>query len=134
MNIKRTRPETQKSRLENEVILAVVILYVLLSAALLLVHHLQPDEVETKTSSTSPSHGDFAIATHTPSSAAKATAAPMSLADAHRLLADQGFDEIDGLRAAGSGFHASASKQGRHWQVQVDAATQQISAEPQAAH
>jgi hypothetical protein len=38
------------------VILAVVILYVLLSAALLVIHHIQPTETETRTSSTSPSH------------------------------------------------------------------------------
>ena len=56
MNIKRERPNVKKSRLENEVILAVVILYVLLSAILLALHHIQPIETETRTSSTSPSH------------------------------------------------------------------------------
>jgi hypothetical protein len=56
MNIKRERPNVRKSRLENEVTLAVVILYVLLSAALLVIHHTQPTETETRTSSTSPSH------------------------------------------------------------------------------
>ena len=62
MNIKRIRPATDKSRLENEVILAVVVLYVLLSAALLAIHHLQPGDAPTQTSSTSPAHGDKAAA------------------------------------------------------------------------
>lgn len=57
MNIKRERPAIKKSQLENEVILAVVILYVLLSAVLLGIHHLQPPDSETRTSSTSPAHG-----------------------------------------------------------------------------
>jgi ABC-type uncharacterized transport system permease subunit len=40
--------------IENEIITAVVILYVLLSVAIVLVHYLQPKDQETKTSS--PSH------------------------------------------------------------------------------
>ena len=56
MNIKRERPQTQPSRLENEVILAVVALYVLLSAAMLVVHYAHPDGTPTVSSSTSPSH------------------------------------------------------------------------------
>lgn len=56
MNTKRERTPIKKSRLENEVILSVVILYVLLSAAMLAIHHIQPDEAETKTSSTSAAH------------------------------------------------------------------------------
>ena len=57
MNTKRERAPIKKSRLENEVILAVVILYVVLSAALLLIHHIQPGDAVTQTSSTSPAHG-----------------------------------------------------------------------------
>lgn len=60
MNVKRERPIVKKSRLENEVIFAVVILYVLLSAVMLVIHHLQPAGVETQTSSTSPSHEERA--------------------------------------------------------------------------
>jgi len=56
MNVKRERSPIKKSRLENEVILAVVVLYVLLSAALLAIHYGQPAESATMTSSTSPSH------------------------------------------------------------------------------
>lgn len=133
MNIKRIRPEVQKSRLENEIILAVVILYVVLSGALLLVHHLQPDEVETKTSSTSPSHGEFAIATHLPSAGKKATAEPLTLADARQLLTGEGFHGIRELRVGGSGFQAGATKEGKYWEVQIDAATRQITPTAQAA-
>jgi hypothetical protein len=60
MNVKRERPSIKKSRLENEVILAVVVLYVLLSAALLAIHYGQPDEAVTVTSSTSPAHAPAA--------------------------------------------------------------------------
>ncbi|MFC3551075.1 hypothetical protein ACFOLC_08585 [Lysobacter cavernae] len=58
MNIKRERSAAKKSRLENEVILAVVILYLLLSGALLAIHFAMPSGTETVTSSTSPSHGE----------------------------------------------------------------------------
>jgi hypothetical protein len=44
------------SSLEREVIGAVVILYLLISGALLAIHYLQPGGRETTTSSTSPSH------------------------------------------------------------------------------
>lgn len=43
--------------LENEIIVAVVILYLLLSLAIVLVHYLQPEGQETKTSS--PSHTEL---------------------------------------------------------------------------
>ena len=56
MTRKRTRPPLRASRLENEVILAVVALYVLISGALLTIHHLQPEDAVTLSSSTSPSH------------------------------------------------------------------------------
>jgi hypothetical protein len=73
MNIKHERPPIKKSRLENEVILAVVALYFLLSAAMLAIHHLQPGDVETKTSSTSPAHGDKSAAGNSEASNAPAT-------------------------------------------------------------
>lgn len=44
------------SSLEREVIGAVVILYLLISGALLAIHYLQPGGTGTTTSSTSPSH------------------------------------------------------------------------------
>ena len=50
------------SSLEREVIAAVVILYVVLSAVMLAIHYIQPRDAETKTSSTSPSHESFSSA------------------------------------------------------------------------
>ncbi|MGH8683713.1 MAG: hypothetical protein ACREUM_00020 [Nitrosospira sp.] len=50
---------SQPSRsLENEVILAVVVLYLLLAIVMTVVHYIQPAEQETITSSTSPSHNE----------------------------------------------------------------------------
>lgn len=60
------RPVHKKSNLEQEVIVAVVILYLLIMGAMLAIHHLQPAGQETKTSSTSPSHDTFS--TNVPSS------------------------------------------------------------------
>ena len=42
--------------LENEIIAAVVVLYLFLSAVIVLVHYLQPEGQETKTSS--PAHAE----------------------------------------------------------------------------
>lgn len=47
------------STLENEVIWAVTILYLLICLVMLGIHHLQPAGQGTVTSSTSPSHGSF---------------------------------------------------------------------------
>lgn len=47
--------------LENEVILAVVVLYLLLAIVMTVVHYIQPAEQETVTSSTSPSHREKAL-------------------------------------------------------------------------
>jgi hypothetical protein len=53
-------PKIRKSMdLENEIIVSVVILYLVISLALVAVHYLQPKGQETKTSSPSPSHSDF---------------------------------------------------------------------------
>ena len=58
MNVQRARPPIKKSQLENEVILAVVVLYALLSATMLAIHYSQRSDPETQTvsSSTSPAH------------------------------------------------------------------------------
>lgn len=53
---KKNRPQANSSRLENEVILAVIVLYLLLAIVMTVVHYIQPSEQETVTSSTSPSH------------------------------------------------------------------------------
>lgn len=55
--MKKTKVRNHKS-LENEVIVAVVVLYLLIATVMLLVHHLQPVGQETVTSSTSPSHAE----------------------------------------------------------------------------
>jgi hypothetical protein len=46
----------KKMNLENEIITAVVVLYLFLSAVIVLVHYLQPEGQETKTSS--PAHAE----------------------------------------------------------------------------
>lgn len=68
MNTINKRQPHKKSNLEQEVIVAVVILYLLIMGAMLAIHHLQPAGQETKTSSTSPSHDSFS--TNVPSSRA----------------------------------------------------------------
>lgn len=53
-----TKPLKRKaSNLEREVINAVMILYALITVAMLAIHYWQPSDRETMTSSTSPSHG-----------------------------------------------------------------------------
>jgi len=47
--------------LENEIIVAVVVLYLLIAIAMVTVHYMQPAGQETTTSSTSPSHGDQSV-------------------------------------------------------------------------
>jgi hypothetical protein len=46
----------KKMNLENEIIAAVVVLYLFLSAVIVLVHYLQPEDQETQTSS--PAHAE----------------------------------------------------------------------------
>lgn len=45
------------ANLEREVIVAVIILYLIICAAMLGIHYWQPGGAETETSSTSPAHG-----------------------------------------------------------------------------
>lgn len=54
---KKDHPQPSRS-LENEVILAVVVLYLLLAIVMTVVHYIQPAEQVTVTSSTSPSHSE----------------------------------------------------------------------------
>ena len=51
----KNHPPSRNS-LENEVIVAVIALYLLLAIVMSVVHYTQPSEQETATSSTSPSH------------------------------------------------------------------------------
>jgi hypothetical protein len=51
--------KTQRRRsLENEIIMAVMILYMLIAFVMVLVHYIQPSGRETTTSSTSPAHSE----------------------------------------------------------------------------
>lgn len=124
MNLKRTRPEIKKSRLENEIIFAVVILYVVLSSALLAIHHLQPEGTETQTSSPSPSHSDFSTATHAPRAATPAEM--LTLDQARQRLEREGYADIANLRFGGSGVQATAVADGRAWKVDIDRTTGRI--------
>jgi hypothetical protein len=47
---------------ENEVILAVIVLYLLLAIVMTVVHYIQPPEQKTVTSSMSPSHNEKNLA------------------------------------------------------------------------
>ena len=132
MNAKRERPPIKKSRLENEVILAVVVLYVLLSGALLVIHHVQPEDAETETSSTSPSHGHFS--TGATDGAAAPDAPELTQPQAHALLVRDSYQEIRGLRRDGDLYRATAIKAGKAWQVEVDATTHAIAATPAPTH
>jgi hypothetical protein len=127
MNVKRQRAPIKKSRLENEVILAVVILYVLLSAAMLLIHHLQPDDVATKTSSTAPAHDHFS------DDADGRNAADANVPDAAQvqaLLARAGYSDVRELHREGVRYRAVASKDGRTWQLDLELPPPLLTATP----
>lgn len=126
MNIKRTRPAIQKSRLENEVILAVILLYVLLSAVMLAIHHIQPSDIETITSSTSPAHDERDAET---AEAVGEVLAPLSLASAEAVLLRSGYQEISELRAQET-IRARALMDGKVWNLEIDPTTAHITRMP----
>ena len=51
----------RRRSLENEVIIAVMILYLLIAFVMVIVHYMQPSGQETATSSTSPAHSEQSI-------------------------------------------------------------------------
>ena len=53
---RKNLPRNTNRSLENEVVLAVIVLYLLLAIVMTVVHYIQPSEQETVTSSMSPSH------------------------------------------------------------------------------
>lgn len=54
-----TSPPPQRRRsLEREIIIAVIVLYLVITGVMVAVHYMQPAGQETATSSTSPSHGE----------------------------------------------------------------------------
>ncbi|HWU51734.1 MAG TPA: hypothetical protein VN153_02865 [Tahibacter sp.] len=126
MNLKRQRAPIKKSRLENEVILAVVILYVLLSAAMLLIHHLQPDDVATKTSSTAPAHDYFSDDAETQATAAT----PTDTARVQALLVRAGYGDLRELRRDGTHYRAIANKDGKTWQLDLELPPPLLTATP----
>ena len=59
---RKNLPQRDSRSLENEVILAVIALYLLLSIVMTVVHYIQPSEQTAATSSMSPSHREKAEA------------------------------------------------------------------------
>lgn len=55
---KKSSSPREDHALETEVIWAVIGLYIFIAGMLLLVHHLQPEGQETRSSSPSPSHAE----------------------------------------------------------------------------
>jgi hypothetical protein len=54
-----TTPSPPRHRsLEREIIIAVIVLYLMITGVMVTVHYMQPAGQETATSSTSPSHGE----------------------------------------------------------------------------
>jgi hypothetical protein len=51
----------RRRSLENEVIMAVMILYLLIALVMVIVHYMQPSDRETATSSSSPIHSEQSI-------------------------------------------------------------------------
>jgi hypothetical protein len=82
MNI-TARPAVRKNSLENEVLISVILLYFVISTALLLIHYLQPEDAVTQTSSPSPSHAAFYVGAAPPAAPA---APPLDAAGLRRWL------------------------------------------------
>lgn len=114
MNTRITRPPTPKTSLENEVLVSVVLLYFVISSALLLIHHLQPEDALTLTSSPSPSHAGFHV------SAAAAVGTQAKPADPRPWLAQAGYAEVRDLQWDGERWRATALKNGQRWALQID--------------
>jgi|GEM_PF-1437495 len=117
MNAKSDRPPIKKANLENEVILSVVFLYFVISSSLLLIHHLQPADAVTLTSSPSPSHAGFFVGA-APGEPATAPASEPAAIGA--LLERAGYREVRDLRRDGDRWRATAVKDGQRWDLWVD--------------
>lgn len=57
----RKHKHQHRPSLENEIITAVVILYLFIAAVMVTMHYIQPSGQETVTSSTSPAHSERSI-------------------------------------------------------------------------
>lgn len=51
-------PPARRRSLEREIIIAVIVLYLMITGVMITVHYMQPAGQVTTTSSTSPSHGE----------------------------------------------------------------------------
>lgn len=116
MNVKTDRPPLKKMSLENEVIISVVFLYFVISSALLLIHHLQPEGVVTLTSSPSPSHASFYVGDRTE----PALAPSIEQDEVQAWIEHAGYREVRELRQDGNLWRATAVKDGQTWDLQID--------------
>lgn len=117
----KTSPNTGKTSLEREVILAVTILYALICAVLLAIHYLQPAGQETVTSSTSPSHDAFST-----------NAAPQALTldAAYDRLSRDGYSQLQDMRITGTVIEGTAMRDGRPVRFSIDTRTGATTALP----
>lgn len=114
MNTRITRPPAPKTSLENEVLVSVVLLYFVISSALLLIHHLQPEDAVTQSSSPSPSHAGFHV------SGAPSAGPQAGAANPQHWLAQAGYAEVRDLQWDGERWRATALKNGQRWALQID--------------
>jgi hypothetical protein len=117
MNVKADRPPLKKMSLENEVIISVVFLYFVISSALLLIHHLQPEDAVTLTSSPSPSHASFYVGDRRTE---PALAPSIEQNEVQAWIEHAGYREVRDLRQDGKLWRATAVKDGQTWDLQID--------------
>jgi len=117
MNTTIVRPPITRTSLENEVLVSVILLYFVISSALLLIHHLQPEDAVTKTSSPSPSHAGFHVAA-APSTGPQAE--PVGPVGPQHWLTQAGYADVRDLQWDGERWRATAEKNGQRWMLQID--------------
>jgi len=118
MNTTIARPPITKASLENEVLVSVVLLYFVISSALLLIHHLQPEDAVTQTSSPSPSHAGFHVTAATGSGAQLGS--PVEPVGPQHWLVQAGYADVRDLQWDGERWQATAEKNGQRWMLQID--------------
>jgi hypothetical protein len=134
MRIQRALPKTPKSPPGNNAFaFALIILCMLISAALLVVSHFQPEDVETITSSPSPSRNRFSSSFGGTAPAAALERQGLTRSEAREILARAGYHDVRGFRSDGLYFRATAVRTGNSWEVEVDSYTQVIARAPLSA-
>lgn len=116
--------------LEREVITAVVILYVGICAVMLSIHYLQPAGQETITSSTSPSQESFYNRDLKAGAPGGEERPPLGQVETHTMLTQGGYQEIRNLRWDSGVFRATATKDGRTVDIEVDPRSGRVSTQP----